>query len=60
MARNATAAEAHLGSGGDETFLRAKKTTARFYAEHLLVQAPSLVWPATQSATVLALAEDQF
>ena len=60
MARNATAAEAHLGSGGDETFLRAKKTTARFYAEHLLVQAPSLVWPATQPATVLALAEDQF
>ena len=61
MVRNATAAEAHLGLGeGDKKFLHAKKTTARFYAEHLLVQAPSLVWPATQPATTLALAEDQF
>ncbi|MBM3532762.1 MAG: acyl-CoA dehydrogenase [Alphaproteobacteria bacterium] len=61
VVRNATAAEAHLGLGeGNETFLHAKKTTARFYAEHLLVQAPPLVWPATQPASTLALAEDQF
>ncbi len=61
MVRNATAAEAHLGTGdGDEAFLKAKKTTARFYAEHMLVKAPSLVWPATQPETTLALAEDQF
>ena len=61
MVRNATAAEAHLELGdGDETFMWAKKTTARFYAEHILVQAPSLVWPATQPTATLALAEDQF
>ena len=61
MVRNATAAAAHLGTGsGDEAFLRAKIVTARFYAEHLLVQAPSLVWPATQPEATLALAEDLF
>ena len=61
MVRNATAAEAHLELGdGDEAFMWAKKTTARFYAEHILVQAPSLVWPATQPTATLALAEDQF
>ena len=61
MARNATAAEAHLGLGeGDAAFLRTKKATARFYAEHLLVQAPSLVWPATQPTGTLALPEDAF
>jgi alkylation response protein AidB-like acyl-CoA dehydrogenase len=61
MIRNAIAATAHLELGeGDEKFLYAKKTTARFYAEHMLVQAPSLVWPATQPAATLALAEDQF
>jgi len=61
MVRNATAAEAHIELGeGDKGFLHAKKTTARFYAEHMLVQAPSLVWPATQPASTLALADDQF
>jgi alkylation response protein AidB-like acyl-CoA dehydrogenase len=61
MVRNAIAAEAHLGLGeGDEKFLHAKKTTARFFAEHMLIQAPSLVWPATQPSATLALAEDQF
>ena len=61
MVRNATAAEAHLKLGaGDEKYLRAKKATARFYAEHMLVQAPSLVWPATQPTGTLALSDDQF
>ena len=61
MVRNATAAAAHLELGeGDGKFLSAKKTTARFFAEHMLVQASSLLWPATQPAATLALAEDQF
>ncbi|MBM3548070.1 MAG: acyl-CoA dehydrogenase [Alphaproteobacteria bacterium] len=61
MTRNAMAADAHLTLGeGDAKFLHAKKVTARFFAEHMLVQAPSLVWPATQPSSTLALAEDQF
>jgi alkylation response protein AidB-like acyl-CoA dehydrogenase len=61
MVRNASAAEANLELGADNAaFLEAKKATARFYAEHLLVQAPSLVWPATQPAGTLALEDEQF
>src|SRR5437762_526046 len=41
MARAALAAEKNLASG-DRAFLEAKITTARFYADHVLVQAPAL------------------
>src|ERR1043165_9986959 len=41
MARAALAAEGKLGSG-DKDFLAAKIATARFYGDHVLVQAPAL------------------
>jgi hypothetical protein len=44
MARSAAIASARLGeSGGDQKFLHAKLQTARFYAEHLLPEALSLL-----------------
>ncbi len=42
MARALLAAEGKLGAGEDAGFMRAKITTARFYAEHLLSKAPGL------------------
>ncbi len=42
MARALLAAEDKLGAGEDAGFMRAKITTARFYAEHLLSKAPGL------------------
>jgi len=62
MARAALAAKKVLGEGrGEESFLRAKLSTARFYADHLLVQAPALRDTVVKgSAGVMALGEDQF
>jgi 3-(methylthio)propanoyl-CoA dehydrogenase len=43
LARSLVIAEKQLAEGsGDGAFLRAKVVTARFYAEHLLIQAPGL------------------
>ncbi|MBP3981970.1 MAG: acyl-CoA dehydrogenase [Gammaproteobacteria bacterium] len=42
LARSLLVAEALLPKGQDEAFLRAKITTAQFYAEHILVKAPGL------------------
>lgn len=43
MARALVAAEAQLAAGeGDAAFLRAKVTTARFYAEHILSKVPGV------------------
>ena len=42
MARALIAAEDRLPDGQDTDFLRAKITTARFYADHILSQAPGL------------------
>ncbi len=44
MARAALAAQQELAAGkeGDAAFLKAKITTARFFADHLLAQAPGL------------------
>jgi len=43
LGRSAQAAQRLLAAGGgDEPFLRAKIATARFYADHVLVQAPGL------------------
>ncbi|HEY6821116.1 MAG TPA: acyl-CoA dehydrogenase [Burkholderiales bacterium] len=62
MARAALAAEKNLASGrGDKAFLEAKIVTARFFADHLLVQAPGLRNTVVNGAPgVLALSEEQF
>ncbi len=62
MARAALAAQAKLGKGaGDAGFLKAKVATARFFADHILSQAPGLRDAVVQGAPgVLALAEEQF
>jgi alkylation response protein AidB-like acyl-CoA dehydrogenase len=60
MARAALAAERKLGSG-DRPFLEAKIATARFYAEHVLVQASALRETVVNGAApVMALSEEQF
>ncbi|WP_142849774.1 acyl-CoA dehydrogenase [Telmatospirillum sp. J64-1] len=60
MARAALAAEKHLAAGED-SFLRTKIVTARFFAEHLLPQTGGLLASATQgSGSIMALHEDQF
>jgi 3-(methylthio)propanoyl-CoA dehydrogenase len=60
MARAALAAEKKLSSG-DKTFLEAKITTARFYSDHVLVQASALRDTVVKgAAAVMALDEDQF
>jgi 3-(methylthio)propanoyl-CoA dehydrogenase len=62
MAKAARAASRALGtSAGDSGFLRAKITTARFYADHFLSLAPALVHPIVAgSDSVLDFAEEQF
>ncbi len=62
MARAALVAEKLLASGNsDSSFLKAKIATARFYADHVLVQAPALRNTVVEgSAAVMALAEEQF
>jgi alkylation response protein AidB-like acyl-CoA dehydrogenase len=42
MARALLAAERHLAEGTDVEFMRAKITTARFFADHILSRAPGL------------------
>src|SRR5436190_252685 len=60
MARAALAAEKNLASG-DRAFLEAKITTARFYADHVLVRAPALRDTVVKGAPgVMALSDDQF
>jgi 3-(methylthio)propanoyl-CoA dehydrogenase len=59
MARAALAAEKKLS--GDKAFYEAKIATVRFYADHVLVQAPGLRNTVVNGAAgVLALSEDQF
>jgi hypothetical protein len=62
MARAALIAQKKLEAGeGDAAFLRAKITTARFFADHILSQAGSLRTAIVEgSAGVLGLADDQF
>ena len=60
MGRAALAAERTLQSG-ERSFLEAKIATARFYADHVLVQAPALRNTVVNGAPgVMALSEDQF
>jgi alkylation response protein AidB-like acyl-CoA dehydrogenase len=62
LGRGALVASERLSSGaGDGAFLRAKITTARFYAESLLPQAEALAQSITEgSDAALALTADQF
>jgi alkylation response protein AidB-like acyl-CoA dehydrogenase len=62
MARAALACERRLAAGtGDKSFLEAKLATARFYGDHVLVQAPALRDTVVSgSGGVMALSEDQF
>ena len=58
MARAALAAEKNLASG-DKAFCQAKIATARFYADQVLVQAPSLCDTVVKGASaVMAVPED--
>jgi alkylation response protein AidB-like acyl-CoA dehydrogenase len=51
MARSARIAADLLAKGSpDQEFLRAKQATARFYADHILVQAPGLAATITKGA----------
>ena len=60
MGRAALVAERKLPSG-ERSFLEAKIATARFYADHVLVQAPALRNTVVNGAAgVMALSEDQF
>ena len=62
MARAAVAAQQRLGEGsGDASFYKAKIVTARFFADHILSQAPGLRATIIDgSAGVMALSEEQF
>jgi butyryl-CoA dehydrogenase len=62
MARAAIVAQQKLGEGsGDASFYKAKIATARFFADHILSQAPGLRATIIDgSAGVMALSEEQF
>lgn len=58
MARSLLAAQRELDKGVDVDFMRAKITTARFYADHLLTKAPGMrdsIVEGSDSVTALAL-----
>jgi len=62
MARAALVAQAKLDAGdGEAEFYRAKIVTARFYADHVLSQAPGIAYSVVNGAAgALELAENQF
>ncbi|MEO6973619.1 MAG: acyl-CoA dehydrogenase [Rhodoferax sp.] len=61
MARALMVAEDELAKGVDAGFMQAKITTARFYADHLLVKAPGMRDSIVEGAdSVTALALDAF
>jgi acyl-CoA dehydrogenase len=62
LARSALVARQRLSEGkGDKAFYEAKIKTARFYADHVLTQAPALRNTIVHgAAAVMALAEEQF
>jgi len=62
LARAARIAEARIAEGGgDKSFLEAKIATARFFGDHVLVQAPALKNTVVAGGpAAMALAEDQF
>ena len=61
MARSLLVAQEQLAQGVDAGFMKAKITTARFYADHLLTKAPGLRDSIVEGAdSVTALALDAF
>jgi len=62
MARAARIAETRLAEGGgDKPFLEAKIATARFFGDHVLVQAPALKNTVVAGGpAAMALSDDQF
>lgn len=59
MARGAAAALAGLAAGpSDAGFLRARLASARFYADHWLSQAPSLVHAAIAGGALVEALDD--
>ena len=61
MARSMLAAEQSLAKGQDAEFMKAKITTARFYADHILTKAPGLRDSIVEGAdSVTAMALDAF
>ena len=62
LARSALVAQQRLSEGkGDKSFYEAKIKTARFYADHVLTQAPALRNTVVHgAAAVMALTEEQF
>lgn len=62
MGRAALVSARRLAEGsGDASFYKAKISTARFYADHVLAQAPGLAYSVVNGAAgALALEEDQF
>jgi acyl-CoA dehydrogenase len=62
LARSALIAQQRLSENkGDKSFYEAKIKTARFYADHVLTQAPALRNTVVHgAAAVMALAEEQF
>jgi 3-(methylthio)propanoyl-CoA dehydrogenase len=63
MARAALVSEKEMLSNknADRSFCAAKIATARFYADHVLVQAPALRNTVVNGASaVMALSEEQF
>ena len=61
MARAALVAERQLAAGaGDAGFYQAKIVTARFFADYVLVEAPSLAAIVTRAAGVGGLSDEQF
>jgi hypothetical protein len=61
MARAALVASEKIAAGDDDPFYRAKIASARFFADHLLVQAGGLSSTViTGAGGVMALADDQF
>ncbi len=61
LARAALVAQAKIASGDQDAFYPAKINTARFYADHLLAQAPAFAHTVCHGASgALALAEDEF
>jgi hypothetical protein len=58
MARALLVAEKAVAAGTDVAFMQAKLTTARFYADHILSQAPGVrdaIVDGADSVTALAL-----
>jgi 3-(methylthio)propanoyl-CoA dehydrogenase len=60
MARAALASRRLLAAGGGDGFHRAKITTARFYADHVLTRAPGLSRTVVAGADAVLAIEDEY